>query len=439
MKPLVAIVGRPNVGKSTFFNKVSKTRSAIVNNTPGVTRDRVYADADWLGYKFTLIDTGGIEMKSDDLMWREIRKQAEIAVELCDIILFMVDGKIGINPGDYDVADYLRKSGKPVILVVNKLDDGKDDGIYDFYNLNIGAPHGISSEHSLGLGDLLDEIVAFFPDLERNIEEDPNITKIAIVGKPNAGKSSLLNKILGYERAIVTDIPGTTRDAIDTPFERDGKRYMLIDTAGIRKKSKVSEDVEYYSVVRSISAIRRADIVLIVIDGVEMISEQDTKICGLVHDAGKPSIVVVNKWDAVEKNPTITFEVTQKILKELKFMDYLKIAFVSALTGKNVDKLFDTIHEVFDNSSRRIATGLLNDIIGDAIMLNPPPTDEGKPVRIYYSTQVSTNPPVFVFFVNNPERVHFSYIRYLENQLRKAFQFEGTPIKLIMRSQDQKE
>lgn len=337
MKPLVAIVGRPNVGKSTFFNKVSRTRASLVNNTPGVTRDRVYADVEWLGYKFTFIDTGGIESKSEDIMWCEIRKQAELAVELCDIILFMVDGKIGINPGDYDIADYLRKSGKPVILVVNKLDSGEDLPIYDFYQLSIGTPNAISAEHSLGFGDLLDEIVAYFPDLERKEEEEGEIIKIAIVGKPNAGKSSLLNKVIGYERTIVTDIAGTTRDAIDTPYERNGKQYILIDTAGIRKKSKVTEDLEYFSVVRSIAAIKRADIVLIVIDGVEMITEQDIKICGLAHDAGKPSVVVVNKWDAVEKNPAITHEFTQKILGELKFMDYLKVSFISALTGKNVD------------------------------------------------------------------------------------------------------
>lgn len=439
MKPLVAIVGRPNVGKSTFFNKVSKTRASLVNNTPGVTRDRVYADVEWLGYKFTFIDTGGIESKSEDIMWCEIRKQAELAVELCDIILFMVDGKIGINPGDYDIADYLRKSGKPVILVVNKLDSGEDLPIYDFYQLSIGTPNAISAEHSLGFGDLLDEIVAYFPDLERKEEEEGEVIKIAIVGKPNAGKSSLLNKVIGYERTIVTDIAGTTRDAIDTPYERNGKQYILIDTAGIRKKSKVTEDLEYFSVVRSIAAIKRADIVLIVIDGVEMITEQDIKICGLAHDAGKPSVVVVNKWDAVEKNPAITHEFTQKILGELKFMDYLKVSFISALTGKNIDKMLETVDEVYENAGRRIATGLLNDILGDAIMLNPPPIDNGRPLRIYYVTQVTAYPPTFVLFVNNPLAFHFSYLRYLENQIRKAFNFEGTPIKLLLRSQDKKE
>lgn len=435
MKPLVAIVGRPNVGKSTFFNKISRTRASLVNNMPGVTRDRVYADADWIGYKFTLIDTGGLEIKSEDIMWREIRKQAEIAVDMCDVILFMVDGKNGLTAGDYDVADFLRKSKKPVILVVNKLDSGEETAAYDFYDLNIGPPFAISSEHSLGFGDLLDEIVSYFAEIERNAEEEADVTKIAIVGKPNAGKSSLLNRILGYERAIVTDIAGTTRDTIDTPYEINGKKYTLIDTAGIRKKAKVVEDLEYFSVVRSIAAIKRADIVLIVIDGVEMITEQDVKICGLVHEAGKPSIVVVNKWDAVEKNPAITYEVTQKILGELKFMDYLKVSFISALTGKNVDKLLDAVDEVYENASKKVSSGVLNDVMGDAIMVNPPPTEDGKPLRIFYVTQVSTNPPHFVFFVNNPEGMHFSYQRYLENQLRKAFNFEGTPIRLSLRAQ----
>lgn len=438
MKPLVAIVGRPNVGKSTFFNKVSKTRASLVNNMPGVTRDRVYADADWIGYKFTLIDTGGLELKSEDIMWREIRKQAEIAVDMCDVILFMVDGKSGLTGGDYDVADFLRKSKKPVILVVNKLDSGEETAAYDFYDLNIGTPYAISAEHGLGIGDLLDEVVSYFAEIERNAEEEADVTKIAIVGKPNAGKSSLLNRILGYERAIVTDIAGTTRDSIDTPYEINGKKYTLIDTAGIRKKAKVVEDLEYFSVVRSIAAIKRADIVLIVIDGVEMITEQDVKICGLVHDAGKPSIVVVNKWDAVEKNPAITYEVTQKILGELKFMDYLKVSFISALTGKNVDKLLTSVDEVYENASKKVPSGVLNDVMGDATMVNPPPTDDGKPLRIFYVTQVSTNPPHFVFFVNNPEGVHFSYLRYLENQLRKAFNFEGTPIRLSMRSHEDK-
>lgn len=434
MKPLVAIVGRPNVGKSTFFNKISKTRASLVINQPGVTRDRVYADAEWCGKSFTMIDTGGIETRSDDMMWHQIKKQAEIAIEMSDVIVFMVDGRDGINPGDLDIAEYIRKTNKPIVLLVNKIDDVDIEKTYDFYKLNIGEPHMISAEHGLGFGDALDLIVSSFNDNYLS-EEDSESIKIAIVGKPNAGKSSLLNKIIGYERTIVTNIAGTTRDNIDTPFEREGQKYTLIDTAGIRKKSKVKEDLEYFSVVRSISAIRRADVVLIVIDGEEGITEQDVKICGLAHDAGKPSVIVVNKWDIVEKTHSITADYTDSLLNELKFMSYLKVSFVSALTGRNIEKLLNNIDEVYANSRRQIATGILNDIIGDAIMLNPPPNDKGRKVRISFIKQAQISPPTFLLFTNNPEFVHFSYQRYLENQIRKAFNFEGTPILLIFKVQ----
>ncbi|HQC54321.1 MAG TPA: ribosome biogenesis GTPase Der [Clostridia bacterium] len=435
MKPLVAIIGRPNVGKSTFFNKISRTRASLVINQPGVTRDRVYADAEWCGYDFTLIDTGGIESKSSDLMWQQIKKQAEIAIDMCDVIVFIVDGKEGLNPGDYDIADYIRKTQKPIVLLVNKVDDMDMTKVYEFYSLNIGEPHPISSEHSLGFGDALDVIVSHFEELKFAEYDSEDRIKIAIVGKPNAGKSSLLNKIIGYERTIVTDIAGTTRDNIDTPFERDGKKYTLIDTAGIRRKAKVTEDLEYFSVVRSISAIRRADVVLIVFDGKEGLTDQDVKICGLAHDAGKPSVIVVNKWDIVDKSPSVTADYTNELLGQLKFMSYLKVSFVSALTGKNIEKLLETVDLVLENSRRIVPTGILNDIIGDAIMINPPPNNKGKKVRISFVRQTQASPPTFLVFTSDPENLHFSYLRYLENQIRDAFYFEGTPIILTLKKQ----
>ena len=365
-KPLVAVVGRPNVGKSTFFNKMAGRRVSIVDDMPGVTRDRIYTDVEWCGYSFTLVDTGGIELKSEDAMWSHIRRQAELAIDIADVILFFVDGKSGLTSGDYDVADFLRRTRKPVVLAVNKVDGSDNSAIYDFYALDLGEPVPISAEQSLGLGDLLDEVVKHF-DGKTAADEEAESIKIAVVGKPNSGKSSLVNRILGFERVIVSNVAGTTRDAIDTPFEYEGRRYVIIDTAGIRKKSKVGEDVEYYSVVRSINAIRRADVVLEVVDAEEMLSEQDVKIAGLIHEAGKPSIIVINKWDLVEKDSNTVNRFNDKLKTELKFMDYFRSVFVSALTGQRVNTLLGHIDSVYENASRRISTGLLNDVIGDAV------------------------------------------------------------------------
>jgi GTP-binding protein len=438
-KPLVAIVGRPNVGKSTFFNRMAGKRISIVKDVPGVTRDRIYTDAEWCGYEFTMVDTGGIEIHSQDTMWVHIKKQAELAVELADVILFIVDGQQGVMADDYDVANMLRMSNKPIVLAVNKIDNQKMNMFYDFYQLGIGDPIPISAELGLNLGDLLDEVVKNLKKKEPSdaprTEDEP--IKIAVVGKPNAGKSSLVNKLLGYERTIVTDIAGTTRDSIDTPFSVDGQNYIIIDTAGLRKKSKVNEDVEYYSNIRSIDAIRRADVVAIVVDASEDISEQDVRICGIVHESRKPSVIVMNKWDTIEKD-TFTINRYNDILKEsLKFMDYFKPLYISALTGKRVNQVLGTLNEVYQKASQRIATGILNNVLHDAIAMNDPPTKNGKKLKIYFITQISTNPPTFVLFVNDPLIMHFSYKRYIENALRKAFDFSGTPIQLIIR--DKKE
>ncbi len=438
VKPLVAIVGRPNVGKSTFFNKMAGKRISIVEDVPGVTRDRVYADAEWCGYSFTMIDTGGIEIHSEDVMWKHIRKQAELAVELADVILYFVDGKTGILPDDYDVADYLRASKKPIVLAVNKIDNSSSYGFYDFYALGLGEPIPVSAENSLNLGDLLDAVVAHFPE-KTDKEEESTALKIAVVGKPNAGKSSLVNKLLGFERVIVSDIAGTTRDAIDTPFCIDGKEYRIIDTAGIRKKSKVEEDVEYYSVIRSIDAMRRADVVAVVVDATEGLTEQDVKICGLVHESRKPSVIFMNKWDAVEKDSYTINKFTEKIDAELKFMSYYKCMFISALTGQRVKNVLGALEEVYENASRRISTGLLNDVLQDAMSVNEPPTHNGKKLKVYYATQAFTNPPTFILFVNDETIMHFSYKRYLENSLRKAFDFSGTPINIKIRNKDKEE
>ena len=436
--PVVAIVGRPNVGKSTFFNKMAGKRISIVEDVPGVTRDRVYADAEWCGYSFTMIDTGGIEIHSEDVMWKHIRKQAELAVELADVILYFVDGKTGILPDDYDVADYLRASKKPIVLAVNKIDNSSSYGFYDFYALGLGEPIPVSAENSLNLGDLLDAVVAYFPE-KTDKEEESTALKIAVVGKPNAGKSSLVNKLLGFERVIVSDIAGTTRDAIDTPFYIDGKEYRIIDTAGIRKKSKVEEDVEYYSVIRSIDAMRRADVVAVVVDATEGLTEQDVKICGLVHESRKPSVIFMNKWDAVEKDSYTINKFTEKIDAELKFMSYYKCMFISALTGQRVKNVLGALEEVYENASRRISTGLLNDVLQDAMSVNEPPTHNGKKLKVYYATQAFTNPPTFILFVNDETIMHFSYKRYLENSLRKAFDFSGTPINIKIRNKDKEE
>ena len=433
-KPLVAIVGRPNVGKSTFFNKVSGKKISIVEDTPGVTRDRLYADAEWCGKAFTLIDTGGIELKSSDEMWQHIKKQADIAIDTADVIIFFCDAKTGLTAADYDVATMLRRSGKPIVLAVNKLDNYREDVLFDFYELGLGQPIGISAEQSKGIGDLLDEVCADFDKVD--IEEEEGL-KIAIVGKPNAGKSRLTNQLLGYDRTIVSDVAGTTRDAVDTPIEVDGKKYVLIDTAGIRKKKAVDEDIEYYSVLRSLAAIRRADVCLIVIDAAEGITEQDVKIAGYVHEQGKPSIIVMNKWDKVDKDTYTVNKFEEKLKNELAFMSYYKSVYVSAKFGQRVNKILTLAEEVYLNASKRITTGTLNDVLGDAIRATEPPTKNGRRLKIYYMTQDGVTPPTFIVFVNDGELMHFSYRRFLENTLRKAFGFEGTPIRIFVHEKNE--
>lgn len=430
-KPLVAVVGRPNVGKSTFFNKVAGKRISIVEDRPGVTRDRLYADAEWCGKQFTMIDTGGIELKSEDEMWMHIRAQAEIAVDTADVILLFMDGRAGVTASDRDVADFLRRTKKRVIPVVNKLDNNEMEKIYEFYELGLGDPFGISAEQSKGLGDLLDEVVKSFPQSDES--EIDGAIKIAVVGKPNAGKSSLVNRILGFNRVIVSDIAGTTRDAIDTEFTYRDEDYVIIDTAGMRRKRSIDEEVEQYSVMRSLAAVRRADVVLIVMDTDEGVSEQDVKIAGYVHEQGKPSIVVMNKWDLIEKDTFTIKKYEDKLKTELSFMDYFESIFVSAKTGLRVEKVMDTVLKVFGNTTRRITTGVLNDVIADAISVNEPPAKKGRRLKIYYATQMGVNPPTFIVFVNDHTLMHFSYKRYLENCLRKAFDFSGTPIKILIR------
>lgn len=434
-KPLVAIVGRPNVGKSTFFNKMAGKRISIVEDMPGVTRDRIYADAEWCGYNFSMVDTGGIELRSEDKMWCHIKRQAELAVDLADVIVLFVDGRVGITSDDYDVADFLRKAKKPIVLAVNKVDNDKVDSVYDFYSLGLGEPIPISAELSLNLGDLLDEIVSHFPE-KAETEDEEAALKIAVVGKPNAGKSSLVNRLLGFERVIVSDIAGTTRDAIDTPFSIGDKKYRIVDTAGIRRKNKVNEDVEYYSVIRSIDAMRRADVVAVVIDASEELSEQDIKICGLVHESRKPSVIIMNKWDAVEKDSYTINKFNEKLKEELKFMSYFKPMYISALTGQRTHNVLATLEEAYNNSNQRIATGILNDVLQDAMSVNEPPNYNGKKLRVYYTTQVSVCPPTFAMFVNDETIMHFSYKRYLENALRKAFDFSGTPISIKVRNKN---
>jgi len=437
-KPLVAIVGRPNVGKSTFFNKVVGKRISIVEDKPGVTRDRLYADAEWCGHAFTLVDTGGIEIKSNDRMWQHIKKQAEIAVDLADVIVFFVDGKQGLIPEDYDVADYLRMSRKPIVLAVNKIDNNEQELIYDFYSLGIGDPIGISAEQSKGIGDILDEIISKFKNKVEPTEND-EVLNIAVVGKPNAGKSSLVNKILGYERVIVSDVAGTTRDAIDTTFSWNGRKFNIIDTAGMRRKSNIDDEVEQYSVMRSLYAIRRADVVLVVIDSSETVSEQDVRICGYVHEQGKPSLVLMNKWDTVEKDTYTVNKFKKDLDEKLKFMDYYVPLFISAKTGQRLDRVMGGILEVYEEASKRVSTGTLNDVIQDAVSVTEPQTKNGKRLKILFATEASTNPPTFIFFVNDAELMHFSYKRYLENTLRKAFEFKGSPIRLIVRNKDAKD
>lgn len=438
-KPLVAVVGKPNVGKSTFFNKVCGSRISIVSNMPGVTRDRIYGDAEWLGKKFTLVDTGGIQYKSEDTMFTHIREQAEIALDLADVILFFCDYKSGLTSEDYDVATRLRKTNKPVILVVNKVDNYSEADLTDFYALGYGDFFAIAAEQKQGVGDLLDEVVSLFPE-ENEAVENSDVVKIAVVGKPNAGKSSLVNKILGYDRTIVTNIAGTTRDAIDTPFEYNGSKYVIIDTAGMRRKRAIEDDsVEQYSVMRSLNAVRRADVCLIVMDANEGLSEQDVKIAGFIHDEGKPSVVVVNKWDLIEKD-THTVETFKKQLScDLAFMDYFRYITVSALTGQRVGKLMEEVDYVYAKSTFRCTTGVLNDVIMDAVRAVEPPSMSGRRVKIKYVTQASTQPPTFVLFTNDAKLVHFSYKRYLENYIRRAFSLDGTPIRLVFRDGSDKE
>ncbi len=434
--PLIAIVGRPNVGKSTFFNKVAGRKISITENRPGVTRDRLYADAEWQGRKFTIVDTGGIELKSEDDMWRHIARQADIAIEKADVILFFTDGKEGLTSSDYDVAEKLRRSKKPVVLVVNKIDDYAPEKLFDFYSLGLGEPFPVSSEHSQGIGDVLDEALS---QIVGGDGEEHDSLKIAIVGKPNAGKSSLVNRLLGSERSIVTPAAGTTRDAVDTLLERNGRRYTLIDTAGIRRKRSVEDDVEYYSVLRAFDAVRRADVCVLVVDAAEGITEQDTKIIGYVHEQGKPSVIAMNKWDLVEKDTGTINRFEEKLREDLKFMSYFKSVYISAKTGQRAEKILELADMVYANATQRVSIGTLNDLIMDAVRVNEPPSYNGRRLRIFYTTQANAVPPTFVFFVNDEHLMHFSYERYLENTIRKAYDFSGTPVRLVLRQKKEEE
>ena len=438
-KPVVAIVGRPNVGKSTLFNVIAGDTISIVKDTPGVTRDRIYADCTWLNMNFTLIDTGGIEPDSSDIILSQMREQAEIAIATADVIVFIVDVRQGLVDADSKVADMLRKSHKPVILAVNKVDSlakfGND--VYEFYNLGIGDPVPVSAASRLGIGDMLDAVIAHFPEHEAEEKEDER-PRVAIVGKPNVGKSSIINKLTGKQRVIVSDVAGTTRDAIDTNVKYNGKDYVFIDTAGLRRKSKIKEELERYSIIRTVSAVERADVVLMVIDATEGVTEQDAKIAGIAHERGKGVIIVVNKWDAIEKNDKTMKEYEGKIRQVLSYMPYAEIMYVSALTGQRLPKLYDMIDMVIENQTLRIATGVLNEIMTEAVAMQQPPSDKGKRLKLYYITQVAVKPPTFVIFVNDKELMHFSYTRYIENQIRTTFGFRGTPIHFIYRERKEK-
>ena len=438
-KPIVAVVGRPNVGKSTLFNALAGERISIVKDTPGITRDRIYADVSWLDHDFTLIDTGGIEPESKDIILSQMREQAQIAIDTADVIIFMVDVKQGLVDSDSKVADMLRRSKKPVVLAVNKVDDIRKYGndIYEFYNLGIGEPYGISSANRMGLGDMLDVVVSHFPEGSEEEEEDDR-PRIAIVGKPNVGKSSIINKLLGEDRVIVSDIAGTTRDAVDTPVVHNGREYVFIDTAGLRRKNKVKEELEHFMVVRTVGAVERADVAVLVIDAVEGVTEQEAKIAGIAHDSGKAVIIAVNKWDAIEKDDKTVYEYEKKIRNTLSYMPYAEIVFISAKTGQRLQKLFDVIDMVVENHSMRIQTGVLNEIMSEAVAMQQPPADKGKRLKLFYMTQVSVKPPTFVIFVNDKELMHFSYTRYIENQIREAFGFRGTPLKFIIRERGEK-
>ena len=439
-KPVVAIVGRPNVGKSTLFNVLAGEMISIVKDTPGVTRDRIYADVSWLDQDFTLIDTGGIEPESSDIILSQMREQAQIAIDTADVIIFITDVRQGLVDADSKVADMLRRARKPVILAVNKVDnfDKFMPDVYEFYNLGIGDPNPVSASSRLGIGDLLDAVVSYFPEKTEEEEEDER-PRVAIVGKPNVGKSSIINKLLGENRVIVSDIAGTTRDAIDTEIVHDGREYVFIDTAGLRRKSKIKEELERYSTIRTVTAVERADVVLMVIDAVEGVTEQDAKIAGIAHERGKGVIIVVNKWDAIEKNDKTMREYEGKIRNVLSYMPYAEIMYISAKTGQRIHKLFEMIDMVIENQSLRIATGVLNEIMTEAVAMQQPPSDKGKRLKLYYITQVSVKPPTFVIFVNDKELMHFSYTRYLENKIREAFGFRGTSLKFFIRERKEKE
>ena len=439
-KPVVAIVGRPNVGKSTLFNVLAGDKISIVKDTPGVTRDRIYADVSWLNYDFTLIDTGGIEPDSSDVILAQMREQAQIAIDTADVIIFITDVHQGLVDSDSKVADMLRRSGKPVVLAVNKVDSVQKYmmDVYEFYNLGIGDPFAISSANRQGLGDMLDEVVKHFPE-DTGEDGDSDIPRIAIVGKPNVGKSSLVNKLLGEDRVIVSDIAGTTRDAVDTKVTWNNKDYIFIDTAGLRRKAKVKEEIERFSVIRTVTAVERADVVVVMIDASEGVTEQDAKIAGIAHEKGKGVIIAVNKWDAIEKNDKTIYKHTNRIREVLSFMPYAEIVFISAKTGLRISRMFETLDAVIENQTMRIQTGVLNEILAEAMAMQQPPSDRGKRLKIYYMTQVAVKPPTFVIFVNDKELMHFSYTRYLENKIRDTFGFGGTPLKFIVRERGEKE
>ena len=439
-KPVVAIVGRPNVGKSTLFNALAGDKISIVKDTPGVTRDRIYADVTWLDKEFTMIDTGGIEPDSSDIILSQMREQAQIAIDTADVIIFITDVHQGLVDSDAKVADMLRRSGKPVVLVVNKVDSVQKYmmDVYEFYNLGIGEPFAISAANRQGLGDMLDEVTKYFPE-DTGEDEDSDIPKIAIVGKPNVGKSSLVNKLLGEDRVIVSDIAGTTRDAVDTKVTWNGKEYIFIDTAGLRRKAKVKEEIERFSVIRTVTAVERADLVVVMIDASEGVTEQDAKIAGIAHEKGKGVIIAVNKWDAIEKNDKTIYKHTNRIREVLSFMPYAEIVFISAKTGLRISRMFETLDAVIENQTMRIQTGVLNEILAVAVAMQQPPSDKGKRLKIFYMTQVAVKPPTFVIFVNDKELMHFSYTRYLENKIRDAFDFGGTPLRFIVRERGEKE
>ncbi len=433
-RPIVAVVGRPNVGKSTLFNALAGERISIVKDTPGITRDRIYADVSWLNYNFVLIDTGGIEPESKDLILSSMREQAQIAIDTADVIVFVCDVKTGLQDADAGVASMLRKSKKPVVLCVNKVDnfEKQQADVFEFYNLGIGEPYPVSAVGMLGFGELLDKVVSYFPD-DTDAPEEEDIPKVAVIGKPNTGKSSLINKLLGENRLIVSDIAGTTRDAVDTRVKFGEKEYIFIDTAGLRRKNKIKDELEHFMIVRTVGAVERADIAVLVIDAKEGVTEQDAKIAGIAHDRGKAVVIAVNKWDAVEKDDKTIYKFTENVRNILSFMPYAEIVYISALTGQRLNKLFETIDIVRESQDRRVGTGALNEILAEAVAMQQPPNDKGRFLKLYYITQVANRPPTFVIFVNDKELAHFSYIRYIENQIRETFGFKGTPLKFIVR------